>query len=503
MKRAVIIGSSEAYQTDPKTGCFALSAPPLSILSVGSYLAAHSVPVELIDVEMDFGVALTPQARRAVARRVGQHLRQQAREIAWAGVSIHSNLSLGMIDGEAPVIDEIHAALPETPLVFGGYFATIEHRVLLERYPFAAAVVRGNGEAAALEISRCSAEGRPFACERTPNLAWEERGELRTTPIAALPPETLPILDFRLLRHPRAYEKIDLQTSRGCPFTCDYCYERLMRPYGAYPVDWVRRQIEHVEQVSPSSRLFLFDPIFGVGRERTAQICALLQGRGFGWGFLGRADVLPADQLPALRDAGVRTIFFGIEALSTPTLLRMSKVSSSAQAERYVARAREVLAACFENDVTPFVGIMLGYPGDSATDYEAVLAFFEDLRRAHDRSAAQPGLFILPMVTKIYDGSSLAERAGRDFPEAILEAGPLVGETFATSSRLAPETIQSFVARIGAMSLATSRAQERLRELWMRPCDALDAFLAVHPELLDEEGVLSLPRARQCSDFPA
>jgi hypothetical protein len=38
------------------------------------------------------------------------------------------------------------------------------------------------------------------------------------TGFISLPLETFPILDFRLLRNPRCYQKIDLLTSRGCPF---------------------------------------------------------------------------------------------------------------------------------------------------------------------------------------------------------------------------------------------------------------------------------------------
>jgi len=500
MKKAVIIGSSEAYQADPKTNSFAVSAPPLSILAVGSYLAAHDVPVDVIDIEMDFGVGRDRRARCVVAQRVARYLHDQAENIAWVGLSLHSNLSLGMIEGRPPIIDEVHAALPVTPLVFGGYFASSEYHVLLKQYPFAA-VVRGNGEAPAVEISCCLAEGRSFLSDRTPNMAWLEDGEIRANPVQSPALNTFPILDFRLLRHPRCYQKIDLLTSRGCPFTCDYCFENVMRPYDAYALDWISRQLDHVKAVTPNTRLFVFDPIFGIGRERTLAICELLTGRGFSWGFLGRADVLPPDTVPALYAAGVRTIFFGIEALSTPALLRMKKVRSAAMARKYVESALAIITACFENDVTPFIGIMLGYPGDRESDYLAVLSFFDELNRIHDQCARKPGLYILPMVTKIYDNSPLAERAAMDFPGANFKAGPLTGERFATLRNLDANRIESYVARIAGKSIATRTALGRLSDFWMRSAGSLDAFLAAHPELTDGEGVLFLPGAARFDDF--
>jgi radical SAM superfamily enzyme YgiQ (UPF0313 family) len=369
-----------------------------------------------------------------------------------------------MFEGTSP-IDDIHAALPEVPMIFGGYFASIDYHVLLEKYPFAAAVVRGNGELAALEISRSLSEGRSFLSDRTPNLAWAENGEIHTTPIQPTPPDDFPILDFRLLHNPCCYQKIDLLTSRGCPFDCDYCLERLMRPYGAHSLDWVARQLEHIETVLPNRRIFVFDPIFGVGRERTLEICKILTGRRFSWGFLGRVDVLAADLLPALHTAGVQTVFLGIEAVSASALLRMNKVRSTAMAERYVKSALDVIKACFENDVTPFIGLMLGFPGDSESDYQSVLSFLETVQELHDRSAAQPGLYIHPMITKIYDNSPLADRAEQEFPDATLRAGPLVGETFVTSPELDLDTIHSYTARIAQTRFASRTFQPDPKEV--------------------------------------
>lgn len=503
MKKVVLIGSVEGLNpVSTPPGWVNKVSPPLSIVAVGSYLRAQGVPVELIDTEVDFGLGLTREARLAVSLRVASYLAPQAEEIAWVGISMHTNVSLGMSEDTSP-IEAIHAALPNTPIILGGYLASIEYHVLFEKYPFVTAIVRGDGEAPALEISRRLAKGEPVPSDQIANLAWTERGEIRTTPIQSLSPDELPIFDFSLLRNPRSYEKIDLMTSRGCPFSCDYCLENLMRPFGAYPLPWISQQLEHVEAVSPTSHLFFFDPIFGVQRERTLEICKRMSARSrqFSWGFLGRVDVLPADLLEPLRGAGVESIFFGVEAISESTLRRMHKVKSASMADKYVKSALEVFGACFENDITPFAAMMVGYPGDTQADYQAALEFFDQVAELHERSRSKPGILVYPQITKIYDNSSLAQRVKEEFPDAILQPGPLMGETFATSPQLGMEAIQAAVQEMAAKSLLTPTAMDRLGKLWMRPAEALESFYTAHPELIDEEGVFAVSRAMEFEDF--
>jgi radical SAM superfamily enzyme YgiQ (UPF0313 family) len=503
MKKAVILGSVEGLNpASTPPGWLNKVAPPLSIVAVGSYLREHGVPVELIDIEVDFGLGLTREARQVVGRRVASYLAAQAEDIAWVGISQHANVSLGMSEDTSP-IEAIHAALPTTPMIVGGYLASIEYHLLLQKYPFVTAVVRGDGEAPALDISRRLAQGESVPSDQIPNLAWAHEGEIRTTPLQSLPATELPIFDFSLLRNPRSYEKVDLMTSRGCPFSCEYCLENLMRPFSAYPLSWISQQLEHVEAVSPSSHLFVFDPIFGVQRERTLEICKLMSARRrqFSWGFLGRVDVLPPDLLEPLRGAGVESIFLGVEAISESALRRMQKVRSAAMADKYVKSALAVLGACFENDITPFAAMMVGYPGDSEADYRTALPFFDQVRELHERSRSKPGILVYPQITKIYDNSPLAQRILEEFPDAILQPGPLMGETLATSPQLGLETIQAFSLEMAAKSLLTTTGMDRLGRLWMRPAESLESFCSAHPELVDEEGVFAVSRAMEFEDF--
>jgi len=466
-----------------------LLAPPLGILSVSSYLAAHDVPVELIDVQMDFGFGLTRAAEHAVSRRVAQHLRAQADDIAWVGISQLSNAGTGIA-----LAGEIRAALPDMPIVFGGYFPSSTYRLLLEKYPFITAIVRGDGEAAALQISRRLARGQPFLSDETPGLAWRDGEQIRTTPSQPMNPDDLPLLDFRLLRHPDCYQLIDLMTSYGCPFQCSYCLEGGMRPYAAHSPARVARQLTHLEAELPNDRVFIYDPVFGLGRERTLELCRVMGGHRFTYAVESRVDVLAPDLIPPLRAAGVETIYWGIESASASTLLRMNKVRSEAKAESYVRSAVEALRACFENGVTPVMGFMLGFPGDTEADYQATLEFVQGLRRLHDQvtpaDAEGPGFVLYALYTKVYDGSPLVDQVAA-FPDVVLHPEPFIGEqtVWSPSPGLDLDVTRRYQAEVTSQSAYTSLALERVGRYYTF---SMAAFLADHPALQDEQGVVVL-----------
>lgn len=496
-KKAVIVGSSDAYFNDPNMPGegYCNPAPPLAIVALGSYLEANDVPVELIDIEMDFGVGIAPDARRAVHKRVGKYLRDHAEEIGWVGISLHSNLNHGLNQG-VELIADIHAEAPDLPIVIGGYFATSNYKELLEKYPFVKAAVLGNGEYASLDISRRLARGESFPSDEIPNLAWREEGKIKTTPTMPMPLEGLPVYDFSLFRNIACYEKIDIQSTRGCAYSCEYCLEETMRPYGKYSMDWLTKQFEVLEAVTPNNRFHMYDPLFGVGNQRLKEIVNVITSRPrkYEWAAMTRAGVVSPEMMPALSASGLESVTFGIETASVSTLLRMKKCKTEGQAKRYVQDSLDILTACFENNVSPVITMMIGYPGDTLEDCQISLDFLEELKRRHEQARYKPGFFVAPFITKIYENSNLLESVKGEFPDAILQAGSLAGETIATSEEITLETLQDYLTKFLMMSCGTETCISRIRNYWVRQPEAVNPFLAAHPEVLDEEGVFQPSR---------
>jgi radical SAM superfamily enzyme YgiQ (UPF0313 family) len=307
--------------------------------------------------------------------------------------------------------------------------------------------------------------------------------------------DSLPILDFRLLRHPTDYPYIDLMTSRGCPYACSYCLEANMRSFANYPTTWVDQQLKHLEMVVPNNRISLFDPIFGIGKKRMLEICQILRERRFTYMVESRVDVLDPDLVPTLAATRVEAIYFGFESASEGTLMRMNKVSSVAKAEAYVRSALRVLKACFENELTPAIGIMVGFPGDVEADQQASLAFVKEMKQLYEQVAAQTGtgsgFVLMPFITKVYEGSPLAKQVEQDFPGIILHADPFIGSRsiLRASSEIDADMAGYYAAEISNYDGWTPLASERVQSYLLFP---MKAFLGEHPELTDEEGVTLL-----------
>ncbi len=492
MKKAVLISSPNDFAGNANVARFTTPlAPPLGILALGSYLAMHNVPVELIDVQMDFGFGLTREAEKIVCQRVAAHLCDQAEEIAWIGISQISNSGSGII-----LAQEIHAALAQIPIVFGGYFPSSNYRTLLKRYPFITAIVRGDGEAAVLQISRSLDQGQSFLVPSTPNLAWINRqGELEASPAEPMDLRRLPNLNFRLLRNFEWYPTIDLMTSRGCPFKCNYCLEDSMRSYAEFSPEWVTRQIDQLTAELPGRSVYICDPIFGINQQRTKKICQTLKRPGFTYAVESRVDVMTPGLVPTLREAGVEMIFLGVESASPSTLVRMNKVRSEAAAEKYIHQAKDVLRSCFENQLTPMIGFMLGFPGDKESDYQATLAFIQQVRRIHDQVVQDhdvaTGFLPYSFYSKIYDGTQLSQHVEYQYPEVVLRTEPFIGEKIVLSPSPGVDLdmtsrYQSEITRQGAYTpLALKRSS-------CYAAFSMEAFLTAHPEVTDENGVTVL-----------
>jgi len=492
VRKAVLVVPPNDYAANLNTLQIAsLFTPPLGVLALGTYLQANGVPVEVLDVQVDFGLGLTAEADLAVARRVAQHLAAEADEIGWVGISALSNATTGLTLGS-----EIARSLPEVPVILGGYFPTTNYSRLLQGYPFISAIVRGDGEAAALALSHTlERERRLSHPERIPNLAWRDGETVRAAQVHPTRLADLPPLDFGLLRHPERYQIVDIITSRGCPFRCNYCLEAAMRPYACHSPQWVARQLEHLETLFPGERVFIYDPVFGLGEARTRELCALMAAHSFRYAVESRVDVLPPRLLPHLRDAHVEALFLGIESASPATLQRMSKVPSLAAARQYVAQAFEVLTACFECGITPVLGLMMGFPGNREEDEQSTLAFVTEVERLHDevsaRTGLEPGFLPFAFFTKVYAGSPLAATMAESAPQAALREEPFLGEqsVLLPSPGLSIDTVQRYQAEIARRGRYTATALERLHHYFVF---SLAPFLDAHPELTDGRGLVTL-----------
>lgn len=123
------------------------------------------------------------------------------------------------------------AALPATPVVCGGVHATLGVEDVLADGTFDYAMV-GECDEAFADFADALAGGSPV--DDLPNLARRDRhGAIRVNPVrplpslGELPPKDYSIFDFQKIIDAKN-GWVGLMASRGCPYSCTYCFNHLM-----------------------------------------------------------------------------------------------------------------------------------------------------------------------------------------------------------------------------------------------------------------------------------
>lgn len=146
-----------------------------------------------------------------------------------------------------------------------------------------------------------------------------ERGELATrygpAPFHAYHLARAPVPRYELLDLAR-YNRLSLQTARGCPLHCEFCAaSRIFGGYKRKPIANVERELEAIKRLWPTPFLELADDNTFVDKKWSRQLIETLGRADVPW--FTETDVSVADDpalLDLLADANCRQLLIGFEA---------------------------------------------------------------------------------------------------------------------------------------------------------------------------------------------
>lgn len=251
-------------------------------------------------------------------------------------------------------------------LVAGGPLPTFDPASHLGTFDVA---VLGEGEMTMVEIARQYEKGGDLTDIQ--GIACKKQGEVRLTlPRGYI--EDLDSLPFpsRDQFDNEAYKQHYLQrfrysispliTSRGCPFSCDFCSRPVFgKSFRTRSPANVADEAEEIIRLG-YDRIWFADDCFTLNRERLLAVCAELQRRKLPveWECLSRVDTITAGVASRMRAAGCVRVFFGIESGTNKILRLMQKQITVEQARRavYEAKAAGLQVGAF---------FIIGYPGES------------------------------------------------------------------------------------------------------------------------------------------
>ena len=158
----------------------------------------------------------------------------------------------------------------------------------------------------------------------------------------------------------------------GCPYSCEFCSKPVWGDDVRHrPIDAVIAEVRGLAELGYDA-LWIADDTFTLSAGYLEEFCRRVVPFGLTWSCLSRANGIRPRTALAMRKAGCRRVYLGLESGSQRTLDLMRKQTRVQDAARAVAVYRQAgigVAAFF----------IVGYPGETLADVEDTFALALDL----------------------------------------------------------------------------------------------------------------------------
>ena len=282
---------------------------------------------------------LTGSLKRAGVRVLSRHLHVDDINEFVGEVSSLKPLFVGVVNvlvgrklsHSAALSRAIRNALPDAPIVWGGYFPTAAPVICLADGQ-ADLIALGQGEDLITQLMAHFQGSLPR--ESLDGVAWLEDGRLRQTqpkPLSKPLDDYWPDFDFLDVGDYVSSHKglpalqNGLITSRGCPFRCSFCCHAAIKnePWRAHSADYVERLAQELRSRANFHYISLADDNFGANRGHMFEALAALRRAGVKpMSITLRVKDLNDDDVRQLNEHGIEAVFFGAESF-VPRKLRL------------------------------------------------------------------------------------------------------------------------------------------------------------------------------------
>lgn len=330
-----------------------------------------------------------------------------------------------------PISKLVKQKYPNISIIWGGYFASNQHKVVLES-GFVDYVINGPGDNAFPTLLRAIKSNQEV--DQIKNLIYLKDGiPHKTAKEELLNQDTLPDLPYYEFNKQYPIERylqrtflgnktMGYHSSFGCPFTCSFC--AVVPIYNARwkgkSAENIYKDVKYLKENYGVDSIEFHDNNFFTSRKRVVEFSKLVLNDQIKWWGEGRIDTIDKytdEDLKLMKSAGCEMIFFGAETGSDEVLKQMDKggTQSAEQIKAFAERLGKV-------DIIPEYSFVLGMPGDSEekvmAQIDADIEFIKTIKRINPNTEIIIYLYS-PVPT---EGSELYNQitaAGFSFPKEL------------------------------------------------------------------------------------
>lgn len=168
-----------------------------------------------------------------------------------------------------------------------------------------------------------------------------------------------------------AKKVINLISSRGCPYNCNFC-SRTFEGARFRSIDNIITELKLLKERYSIDGVLFNDELVISSKKRVYELCDKIKALNIEWGCQGRANMVDLDLLKAMKAAGCVYVGYGVESGSQKILDNMNKRVTVEQNEKAIINTLKA-------GLLPVVQMIFGYPGEDEKTIQETVDFFKKL----------------------------------------------------------------------------------------------------------------------------
>ncbi|WP_256760749.1 B12-binding domain-containing radical SAM protein [Cohnella sp. WQ 127256] len=272
------------------------------------------------------------------------------------------------------IVDMLRKVLPNVKIMLGGPEVSYDTDYWMKRLSSVDFIVMGEGEETFRDLLRQIAGEQKY--HFVFGMAYRKDGEVVITP-------PRPKLDLNVIPSPYRFDLdipsmrnrvVYFETSRGCPFSCQFCLSSIEVGVRYFDIEWVKAEITYL--IDNGAKLIKFvDRTFNIKRDYAMEVFQFLidNHRGCVFQFEITADIMRPEVLDFLAEnapPGVFRFEIGVQSTNDPTNLAVQRRQNFTKLSRTVVKVKE------SGKIDQHLDLIAGLPHE---DYDTFRKTFNDV----------------------------------------------------------------------------------------------------------------------------